>query len=70
MMGLHARALIARERFLSDHRVLDGVRLEIERVFGEGISVDFQMLQKIDRDPTGKLKIVISHMPQRAGDGS
>lgn len=55
--------LIARERFLSDNRVLDRVRREIKGVFGEGISVDFQIVEKLDRDPTGKLKIIISNVP-------
>lgn len=54
--------LIARASFLRDNSVLDRVKSEVERVFGEGIHVDFQIVEKLERDPTGKLKIVISRI--------
>jgi hypothetical protein len=44
-------------------RVLDRAREEIQRVFGKDMQVDFRMLEKIEKDPTGKLRKIISHVP-------
>jgi phenylacetate-CoA ligase len=44
-------------------RVLGRARREVQRVFGKDMQVDFRMLEKIDKDPTGKLRKVISHVP-------
>lgn len=54
--------LVAKESFLSDKQVFDKARKEIEKVFGEGMQVDFQLLEKIDSD-SHKLRKVISHVP-------
>jgi len=43
--------------------VLDRARKEIQRVFGQEMQVDFRMLEKIEKDPTGKLRKIISHVP-------
>jgi len=43
--------------------VLEKAKAKIKRVFGEGMNLEFQILEKIDRDPSGKLRTVISHVP-------
>lgn len=55
--------LVAREGFLNDKQVFEKARRKIEKVFGEGMQVDFQLLEKIDRDSSGKLRKIISHVP-------
>lgn len=55
--------LVARESFLNSKQVLERARREIEKVFGEGMHVDFQLLEKIDRESTGKLRKIISRVP-------
>lgn len=45
------------------NRVLDRARREVQRVFGKDMQVNFRMLGKIDKDTTGKLRKVISHVP-------
>jgi hypothetical protein len=36
---------------------------EKSRVFGKGIEVEFQLLDKLDKDQTGKLRKIVSHVP-------
>lgn len=38
---------------------------KIEKVFGEGIQVEFQFVGKIERDPGGKIRRTVSHVPIR-----
>ena len=54
--------LVARDNFLKDNEVLEKAKREIKNVFGE-INVEFQLIEKIDKDPNGKLRKVISHLP-------
>jgi phenylacetate-CoA ligase len=35
---------------------------EIQRVFGESVQVNFQILDNIEKDPTGKLRKIVSHV--------
>jgi len=46
-----------------DVHTLDKAKREIQKFFGEGMQVEFQILEKIERDPTGKLGKIISHIP-------
>lgn len=52
--------LVVNERFGEKKAVLERVRKNIQRLFGEGTYVEFQFLERIDRDSTGKLRKVIS----------
>ncbi len=52
--------LVAKEDFLNDPLVLENARKEVKRVFGKTTQVDFQFLDNIERDSTGKLRKVIS----------
>lgn len=57
--------LVVREILLGDSTILENAKSRIQAVFGEGINIDFQILEKIDRDSTGKLRQIISHVPVR-----
>lgn len=59
--------LAATERFLNDNQVLEKARREVQKLFGEGMQVEFQILEKINRDHTGKLRKIISHIPVHFG---
>jgi hypothetical protein len=54
--------LVVREEYPDCRDVLKRARKEIPRMFGEDMDVDFQMLDKIQRDSTGKLRYVVSHV--------
>jgi phenylacetate-CoA ligase len=55
--------LVVKEDFLINDTVFREARREIERVFGEGMEVDFHILERFNKDPTGKLRQVISCVP-------
>jgi len=55
--------LVFEKGFLGVDRVLNRARGEIQRVFGKGIEVEFQLLDKLDKDQTGKLRKIVSHVP-------
>lgn len=46
-----------------DNRALEKATGRIRRLLGEEVQVEFQILDKIEREPTGKLGKVISHVP-------
>ncbi len=48
---------------LLDVEVQQNARREITKVFGEGMQVEFQLKDKIERDASGKLRKAISHVP-------
>lgn len=52
--------LVADEAFLSSGQVFERARGEIQKLFGQEMQVDFQILDKIPRDYNGKLRKVIS----------
>ena len=54
--------LVAKGTLPSD-QVFEKVRREIHRVFGEDMQVNFQIVDEIERDPRGKLRKIISHVP-------
>jgi phenylacetate-CoA ligase len=55
--------LAVEQELQESERFLEQARREIERVFGKGMRVDFQFLEKIDKDPTGKLRKIVSRIP-------
>lgn len=55
--------LVAKETFLGNDEVLEKARREIRRLFGEDMQVEFQMANKMERDSSGKLRKIISHVP-------
>ena len=40
---------------------------EIRRVFGKDMQVNFEFLEELERDPSGKLKKIKSRVPVRLG---
>jgi phenylacetate-CoA ligase len=54
--------LVLEGKLLSDG-VLESARKEIQRVFGEEMRVEFEMLDELPRDRSGKLKKVVSKIP-------
>jgi phenylacetate-CoA ligase len=54
--------LVVKEGF--DLQLLERARKEIQRVFGEDMGVEFEFLNEITRDPSGKLRKVISKIHQ------
>jgi phenylacetate-CoA ligase len=59
--------LVLKASFPNTEQTFENARTEIERVFGEGMRVDFQVLKKIEQDSTGKLKKIISRVPVALG---
>lgn len=55
--------IVAKEDFPIDNQIFEMARREIERVFGEGVQVDFKILEKIDKDSSGKLRKIVSRVP-------
>jgi len=55
--------LAVKESFLNDAQVFEKAKKKILELFGEGMQVYFEILEQINRDPTGKLRKVISHVP-------
>jgi phenylacetate-CoA ligase len=55
--------LVTKEGYLSDDRILEKARKKIQWLFGEGMQVEFQILEKITNDSSGKLRKVISRIP-------
>jgi phenylacetate-CoA ligase len=45
--------------------VLRDAKREIQRVFGEEMQVEFEFLDELKRDPSGKIKKIESHVPVR-----
>jgi hypothetical protein len=44
-------------------RILQDAECNIKRLFGESMQVDFEVLDKIERDSTGKLRKIVSNVP-------
>lgn len=58
--------LVVREGFLNVSGFLEKTRREIQKAFGEEMHVDFQLIDKIERDPSGKLRMILSHVPVKS----
>jgi hypothetical protein len=43
--------------------IFENARKEISRLFGAATQVEFQTFDKIEKDPSGKLRKIISHVP-------
>jgi phenylacetate-CoA ligase len=54
--------LVLKGRFLAEG-VLESARKEVQRVFGEKMRVEFEFLDELPREPSGKLKRVVSKIP-------
>jgi len=55
--------LVLDEKLSGQEEIFERARKKIKELFGEGMCVDFQILPEIDRDPSGKLRKVISRVP-------
>jgi phenylacetate-CoA ligase len=54
--------LVVREGF--DPQLLEGARKNVQRLFGEDMKVEFEFLEEIGRDPNGKLRKIMSRLPE------
>jgi phenylacetate-CoA ligase len=55
--------LVLEEGYRSGSEIFEKARIEISRLFGAAMQVEFQTLDKIEKDPSGKLRKIISHVP-------
>jgi len=54
--------IVAKEMPADQDRILRNAEQKIRRLFGEDMEVEFKLMEKITRDPTGKIRKVISHV--------
>jgi phenylacetate-CoA ligase len=54
--------VIPRSGIQDKQRILTDAEANIKRLFGESMQVEFQVLNKIERDPTGKLRKIASNV--------
>jgi phenylacetate-CoA ligase len=59
--------LVVTEGFLRDAKVLERAERKIQRLFGADMQVEFQIVEKIPRDPSGKLRAIMSRVPVNIG---
>jgi len=55
--------LVLQDGVRGETEIFEDARKEISKLFGTATQVEFQTLDKIDKDPSGKLRKVISHVP-------
>jgi phenylacetate-CoA ligase len=58
--------LVLRDRSLSNEVLQEAIK-EIRRVFGDTMQVEFEFLEELERDRSGKLKKVVSRVPVNFG---
>jgi phenylacetate-CoA ligase len=61
--------LVPAEGFSFDDSVLNNTRREIQEVFGRDMRVDFRLVEKIERESSGKLRAVKSKVPVKLTNG-
>jgi len=54
--------LCVRENYVIEDRFLEKATRELHRLFGEDMQVEFQTVERIPRDPSGKLRKVVSQI--------
>ncbi len=54
--------VIPRREIQNKQQILQDAETNIKRLFGESMQVDFQVLDKIERDQTGKLRKIVSNV--------
>jgi phenylacetate-CoA ligase len=54
--------LVLQEGVRGEREIFEHARKEISRLFGTATRVEFQTLDKIEKDPSGKLRKIISHV--------
>jgi phenylacetate-CoA ligase len=58
--------LAVREKL--DNQTFERARKEIQKLLGSDMQVEFQVVDKIDKDPSGKLRSVISRLTSKSPD--
>jgi len=48
-----------------DEKTADDARSRIQKVLGEDMQIEFQLVDRLDRDSGGKLRKVVSHVPAK-----
>ena len=61
--------LVPAEGYSFDDSVLNNTRREIQEVFGRDMRVDFRLVEKIERESSGKLGAVKSNVPVKLTNG-
>ncbi len=54
--------VIPRRGLQNKQQIFQDAESNIKRLFGESMQVEFQMLDKIERDPSGKLRKIVSNV--------
>jgi phenylacetate-CoA ligase len=55
--------LAVREGVFNEVPVLEKVRKKLQELFGEGMNIEFQIVDEIEKDPSGKIRIALSRVP-------
>lgn len=55
--------MVTEEGFLHADRALEEAKDNVKRLFGEKMQVEFQVLEKINRDQSGKLRKIVTDIP-------
>ncbi len=58
--------LVTNSDSASLYRTLEQADLNLKKLFGNSMKVDFSLVTNIQRDPTGKLKKIISHVNSKS----
>lgn len=61
--------IVVDEDLIDRNRLFKSATNEIQKLFGEGMQVEFQILEHIGRHQSGKLRKVISRVPVEIGSG-
>jgi phenylacetate-CoA ligase len=59
--------LVENGNSLDDVQILEKAKRKIKDLFGEDMDVEFQIKKRLDRNSSGKLRKIISHVPVRFG---
>lgn len=54
--------LVLRKDFPNENQVLEEAKKKIQDFFGENMHIELELLEKIERDPAGKLRMFISNV--------
>lgn len=57
--------VIPRAGLQNRQQILQDAETNIKRLFGDSMKVEFQILEKIERDSSGKLRKIMSNMPSK-----
>jgi len=62
--------LAVKENFVNDTEALRKARRKVQKIFGQGVHVEFQFVDDVNRDPSGKLRKIVSRIPLNTASAS